>query len=61
MHACDGDEQSRAALGSVADLVKRLSNLKLSLAEIERLAQEPPTVRREQGCLTAMARLFAKD
>jgi len=45
-----------------AGLVKRLSNPKLSLAEIERLAQEAPDgYGGSKAALNAMARLFAKE
>ena len=44
-----------------ASLVKRLSNPKLSLAELERLAEEAPGgYGASKAALTAMARLFAK-
>ena len=43
-------------------LVKRLSNPKLSLAEIEHLAKEAPDgYGASKAALTAMARLFAKE
>jgi len=43
-------------------LVKRLSNPKLSLAEIERLAQEAPDgYGASKAALNAMARLFAEE
>ena len=45
-----------------ASLVKRLSNAKLSLAEIERLAGEAPGgYGASKAALSAMARLFAKE
>jgi len=45
-----------------ADLVKRLSNPELSLAEIERLAHEAPDgYGGSKAALTALARLFAKE
>jgi carbonyl reductase 1 len=45
-----------------ASLVKRLSNPKLSLAELERLAEEAPGgYGASKAALTAMARLFAHE
>jgi NAD(P)-dependent dehydrogenase (short-subunit alcohol dehydrogenase family) len=45
-----------------ASLVKRLSDPKLSLAEIERLAKEAPGgYGASKAALTAMARLFARE
>jgi NAD(P)-dependent dehydrogenase (short-subunit alcohol dehydrogenase family) len=45
-----------------AGLAKRLSNPKLSLADIERLAQEAPDgYGASKAALTAMARLFAEE
>ena len=45
-----------------ASLVKRLSNPKLSLAEIERVAKEAPGgYGASKAALSAMARLFAKE
>src|SRR5262245_24701545 len=45
-----------------AGLVKRLSNPKLSLADIERLAEEAPDgYGASKAALSAMARLFAKE
>lgn len=45
-----------------ASLVKRLSNPKLSLAELERLAKEGPGgYGASKATLSAMARLFAKE
>lgn len=45
-----------------ASLVKRLSNPKLSLAELERLAKEAPgDYGASKAALSAMARLFAKE
>ena len=45
-----------------ASLVKRLSNPKLSLAELERLAEEAPGgYGASKAALSAMARLFAKE
>jgi NAD(P)-dependent dehydrogenase (short-subunit alcohol dehydrogenase family) len=43
-------------------LVKRLSDPKLSLAELERLAKEAPSgYGASKAALSAMARLFAKE
>ena len=45
-----------------ASLIKRLSDPKLSLAELERLAEETPGgYGASKAALTAMARLFAKE
>jgi NAD(P)-dependent dehydrogenase (short-subunit alcohol dehydrogenase family) len=45
-----------------ASLVKRLSNPKLSLAELERMAKEAPDgYGASKAALSAMARLFAKE
>src|SRR5215467_882110 len=55
-----------SGLGKLSDqsagLVKRLSNPKLSLADIERLAEEAPDgYGASKAALSAMARLFAKE
>jgi NAD(P)-dependent dehydrogenase (short-subunit alcohol dehydrogenase family) len=45
-----------------ASLVKRLSSSRLSLAELERLAEEAPDgYGASKAALTAMARLFAEE